>query len=80
MRARNRFLEEERLVWGEVQSCIHQFQNREALFVPVVTPLTFLGLSHSPMMCRGPQKTAKHFSSMFSVHKKEFSFLYKGQL
>lgn len=62
----------------EVQSCIHQLQNKEAVFVPRVTLLTFLGLNHRPMMCRGPQKTAKPFSSMSPGIRKSLVFRIKG--
>jgi len=33
-------------------------------FVPFVTPLALLWLSCGPVICRGPQKATKHFSSM----------------
>ena len=62
----------------EVQSCRHQFQNRETLFVPAVTPLTLLALSHRLMMCTGPQKIAKHSSSMSPGIRKSLVFPIKG--
>lgn len=47
-------------------------------FIPFVTPLALLWLSCGPVICREPQKAAKHFSSMSQGIRNSSVSLIKG--